>query len=178
MFPEGCNSSVGSKQSLWGNYYFIPDVFYPYFRTGNTSILEKDSIYAGSRSFASWFYRRGLEVLFISLLRGMIATSLFYHYQIMGDEEAANLQINQSMREGDERFCYYLTRHKIFEFYYKDEHPLDSFVPVAVPNVLEKCNNYHNSLESNKLYPRSCIISDGELSYEAFLKMYKGFGTR
>jgi len=96
MFPEGYNPAVGRRQSFWGNFYFIPDVFYPYFKTGNRSILEEDAIYASSRGFASWFYRRGLEVLFISLLRGMIATSLFYHYRKMNDEEAANIQINKS----------------------------------------------------------------------------------
>lgn len=121
--------------------------------------------------FSTWFYRRGLEISFLDILRFCFkllerlktyrqsSDRSYYYYSYLN-------------REFPDQFCATEIIDDQFHFYYENEHPLDIYATPFIPRLEAKCLEYHrqhikrygNIIECHNIEPTESLTIDLFLS--------------
>ena len=127
-FYDGCEPSIVTN-------------FYDFFETSHYYTVNDDD-------FVTWFYRRGLEVAFVDILRFVL--DMFGKLQ--GYRESG-LYFTPSPYDGrsfSDQYCAVEIKNRLLLFYYENEHPLDKYKPAGIPDIKKLCCTYDEHHEKNK----------------------------
>lgn len=141
-----------------------------------------DCIYRTGASFTRWFYRRGLEMLFLSLLRGIIA----WCERLERYRDGKSSTVFQRELRNDPPFVdtEYMT-HVVgttLTYYYGDEHPLDAYQPPDLVAITDRCHTYNKYHQEPPLMLGPCrsthfkhVIDRKNLTYTEFIVLHGRF---
>ncbi len=132
------------------NYPFLWEIGCDSFLNIDELLLAFDEkhLFCTSNIFSSWFYRRGLEILYIDLLRSVFNLFEWIERARKSGQRYFYRPPLPPMRTFEAQFCFSTVRDNTFSFYYQHEHPLEV---TEIPRESEiasqsQCTAYHHYL--------------------------------
>lgn len=160
------------------DFEFCKENHFPEFLNVNNPILilYNTKQYEMNKKFSNWFYRRGLEVLFINILRNV----LDWHRRL---EEYQNNRKREVLRFSSvveifpEQLCSTTLDDEYFTCFYENEHPLDNFKEKKISGITKKCKKYHQYQNENYdlLVRFNHKLQANKFTFSAFLNLHHEF---
>jgi len=157
------------------NYEFLFQSGYLGFYPAGEPILtvEKDK-FVMDKNFTGWFYRRGLEILFLDILQYMFNLSNRLEKYKKGNRDYYNPKNRPPILD---RYCSYDLSNDNFNFYYENEHPLNEFLPPDFQDINKTCDIFHQKLWSRDgpSFDFNITLSSSEFTYKKFNVIHENF---
>ena len=129
--------------------------------------------YYVSETFASWFYRRGLEISFLAILQ--FAFRLLIQLDRLRKDRKDKVYFEDQVQNLSDRLYWAEINDDKLYFYYEHEHPLDRYIPDTISNLDELCHAYHvhhDKYKIDKGHIAIETISNGGLTYDEFYDLH------
>lgn len=138
----------------------------------------RGGIFYMAKNFAMWFYRRGLEIMFMDILQRVFKWRKQIKMLRKHDSVLCEQQRCWTNDAPDER-CSSAIIGDRFYFFYENEHPLDHYTPPTIPGIDSLCEAHRRHLSAIR---RKFDIFDYEIpqpdfSYAAFLTLFQEFNA-
>jgi len=128
--------------------------------------------------FSFWFYRRGLEISFLDIIN-LSFILIGYLDKYRNSSEPKSYYHNEYRNTVYD--CQYYSTIVIdghLHFCYENEHPIDEFSPMEIPNIGSSCEEfkeYHERRSIDRNIPILGEISGGKLTYNNFVSLHLNF---
>jgi len=130
-----------------------------------------------NKNFTIWFYRRGLEISFVDILRFTFDLLRRIQGYRRNDQPSNFNSFYHYPRDFLDRQCSTSVIDSRFFFYYENEHPLESYVPPKFSKLDTQCRNYYRYLSEchDKVARFDYAIPTSEFTYDTFLSLHQEF---
>ncbi len=181
FFYSSCDVYARNKSEKFNDYPFLVPIEArpPYIYDIAIDIESPHGYWAShvpTDGFSSWFYRRGLEVLYISLLKISFELAL---YSSNPNQIFVGAQSSILDNEPTEKYCSYTIKNGKLLFFYEHEHPLELITPKQLPHIESQCKRFQMYLyglrETIFKYQEQILIN--EFQYQSFLRLHRSFSA-
>lgn len=128
-------------------------------------------------AFAAWFYRRGLEISFVDMLR--FAFDFLKQVRLYRENTSAFKEIPPyQSNDFPERLCSFEVADGRIHFYYENEHPLDNYIPERISSLEKQCQRYQKFHNAHRRDRNKIIIGkipEAELSFDIYCALQNDY---
>ncbi|MBT3015965.1 MAG: hypothetical protein N0C84_22850 [Candidatus Thiodiazotropha taylori] len=173
----------------YGRYFINTVDNYPFCNEAGYNLLNVDipyirktfdDYYVLDRNFSTWFYRRGLIVLFIDILKFTIDLYRYripYLRKIRQYHHYTPLTYSYDRQSCSDREFYSEIIHDVYHFFYKSEHPLNHLDLPINDFSKTRCRKYHKYLNYHISHMDrfNYTLNVKDFCYDSFIELQETF---